>query len=927
MCTIFKIDLSTDIINCLSTRIKNQRNLYNKIVFISANRRVIRFVRKNLSIEEQLHITFLTIEDFAKNLFFSFSEKNIKTHSKLEREIFILNMIKNNFKELYSTLGKKDEIVFIWAKRISVLFDEIDRRLLKDKLENYLYVEGVKPAKAILENLKNLYITYDNEYDSGYNGRFLKFAANIEENNLCKKYKDTLFIFAGTVFFTESEKQLLKKLNSVATLEFFFHVDLHNLDAGKNYKFDSFFSVNKVIKAISDTFTCSTIENKADDLNMPDIEFYEFSNTHDESIFISEKLQDLTKYTKTKEPTRIGVVLPHSKPLFPILSILPSSVEPINVTQGYPFVNTDFGIFITNLLELLRDINILKDNEEYKCKTKQLLNFLNSPIISKLNSVCSNELKSKIINKQGSIYIFDENESLFKNLLNMFLNIQDLKDFSQAFENLIALIDKSKFSAYEDRFTLQMINFFLREVVEPLKDVSFKNTNFLLFCNIMQEIINDLNVPFEGYPLQGIQFLGLLEARLLSFDYLFIVDTNEGLLPSYEKIDPLLPNDIKTALGLENYRDKENLIKYYFFRNVFSSKKKVYVLYQTGSTSIQKATRSRFVDQLILQLELKGKDLNNLVKQTSVEIKIPTLKDGIDKTDSIHNYFGSRLKNCMSPTELDLYMNCPYKYYLKKIKNIKAPLRIDEDYAADIVGRILHKLLEKSFEQYMNQNIDIDKYKKIGSCIQKKIDDLKTFFTSVDHSIQEYIDILPPLKFDFLKIILRHRIKQLFFETSQGFQTFKLLGVEKEFKDDKLKIKGIFDRIDEVDSSIRIIDYKTSLAIKKPKVAKVKTLEIDKLEFDKKSLRQVKDIIVSLQFPSYKILAENPYNKKNIFLEAYLLSQSNALSKKIEIDNIDIYIKIINYIKNHMKESEKIYALPSDNCMFCEYKHFCSFTI
>ena len=73
--------------------------------------------------------------------------------------------------------------------------------------------------------------------------------------------------------------------------------------------------------------------------------------------------------------------------------------------------------------------------------------------------------------------------------------------------------------------------------------------------------------------------MGMLESRSLSFDYLFVLDVNEGILPGTEKIDPLIPESLKFELGLSSFKDREKLIKYNFFRLIDSSKN-VFVFYQ-----------------------------------------------------------------------------------------------------------------------------------------------------------------------------------------------------------------------------------------------------------------------------------------------------------------------------------------------------------
>jgi len=98
--------------------------------------------------------------------------------------------------------------------------------------------------------------------------------------------------------------------------------------------------------------------------------------------------------------------------------------------------------------------------------------------------------------------------------------------------------------------------------------------------------------------------MGLLESRFLNFDFLLMLDINEGIIPSGNKVDPLLPETLKKQMGLSSYKEREELMKYYFFRTIFSSKD-VILLYLSGSSSTEKFVKSRFIEQLILMIELK----------------------------------------------------------------------------------------------------------------------------------------------------------------------------------------------------------------------------------------------------------------------------------------------------------------------------------
>ena len=69
--------------------------------------------------------------------------------------------------------------------------------------------------------------------------------------------------------------------------------------------------------------------------------------------------------------------------------------------------------------------------------------------------------------------------------------------------------------------------------------------NLPLLILVFRWLVKSEKIDFLGEPLEGIQFMGLLETRLLDFDNLVITNLNEGILPSGKKNHSFLPFDLK----------------------------------------------------------------------------------------------------------------------------------------------------------------------------------------------------------------------------------------------------------------------------------------------------------------------------------------------------------------------------------------------
>ncbi len=80
----------------------------------------------------------------------------------------------------------------------------------------------------------------------------------------------------------------------------------------------------------------------------------------------------------------------------------------------------------------------------------------------------------------------------------------------------------------------------------------------------MEERLSSQMVAFSGSPLRGLQILGLFETRALNFKNVIVVDVNEGLLPSLNIYEPLIPREVMIKLNLDRLELEEEIQRYGF---------------------------------------------------------------------------------------------------------------------------------------------------------------------------------------------------------------------------------------------------------------------------------------------------------------------------------------------------------------------------
>jgi len=938
---IYKIDVGLNVIQHISSQLASLKKDYKNIVFISSNRRPIRFIERSIDLDTALKVDFYTIEDFVREVVLNFSDEIPAIHSKLEREIYFLDLIKK-IPSIYDKLGKDDVKVFPWAKRLSKLFDEVDKQLLGDKLKDFYYVEALDEAKEILENLKSLYEIYEEDYKNfTYNGNIFKRASYLTSTDKFKdNIEDSLFIFSGLIYLSNSELIMIKNISKTADMHFFIQTDLEERE-DKSLNFDTFKIVDDLIFKLKKHVSVD-IEEIKDDKNTveTEISFYQFPDTHSEAAEIFSIVRSkYDTFEDKKSPEKLAVILPDARTLFPVLAYFDKKDDLyLNISMGYPFGNTDVGMFLDSLFHVLIDMDRrYKNTNSYIGDSKLLLRLLNSSILNLFKEEIiksANELKNQLFDDESSIYKFEKSEDFFRLLLSEFFKINNINSLKDAFLYLFEQFDKDKLQQDKYKFTVQILQYFYNEVIENLNVLNLTTKVDVLFSyHLIKEVINDMAIPFEGHPLEGVQMMGMLEARLLSFENIVIADVNEGVLPAGDKIDPLLPEEIKVELGLTSFKEKEMLMRYNFFRLVYSSKN-AYVMYKSGATGTDKHEKSRFVEQLILLNEVKKKNAKIHTHELALS-KFEDIGNNIQKDEQIIDHFNNLLENSkISPSRINYYMKCPYAYYLKYIKGIKGRISLDEDFEADKLGTVVHKFFEKSFENYLNEELDSEKLKAICNSINQEIDSLPEYkYKDEEGSIKRFLKKLDNFKIEALKLILKYRVDTYFKTILDNENHFKVLALEEELRFKPLKLYGFADRIDEIeDGKIRIIDYKTGsskLMPKKNKVAKLIENNSEILNsYDDKGLTEVRDCMNSVQMPCYILMAKEKY-KTDVIAEIHHIGVSNKrdMIERLSDENIKNYEILIEYIFNHMKNADYIYATPEKHCEYCDYNHFCRYVL
>ncbi len=263
------------------------------------------------------------------------------------------------------------------------------------------------------------------------------------------------------------------------------------------------------------------------------------------------------------------------------------------------------------------------------------------------------------------------------------------------------------------------------KALEDMKGLSFSKAAFCdsreenrrLICDFVLRLLESVRLPFETKPIESLEIIGVLESRNISFDTTIIMDVNEGVLPQQKRVSPLIPSGVHEILGIPSPRQSEEIYRYYFERLVRSSKN-VHILY----VDAEDRPRSRYVEKILWDAEKAQRALDVMPIDRSVypiSLRPGTAAPAIEKTPFIMELLRSK---AFSPSSIDHYISCPVFFYYRDILSFEEKKGISDDVEAADRGTIIHRILQETFEGFLNREISKPMHGEIMARLGRAID-------------------------------------------------------------------------------------------------------------------------------------------------------------------------------------------------------------
>ncbi|WP_111670390.1 PD-(D/E)XK nuclease family protein [Algoriphagus litoralis] len=643
-----------------------------------------------------------------------------------------------------------------------------------------------------------------------YSGKLYRQVAE-SLDQLSKPEKHTIFI--GFNAFTGTEEKLIKHFITQFGAKIYWDLDAYYLN-DKNQEAGLFFREYQRDKVFGPTFPeviPSLIQTKK-----AQIQTYATPLKTNQANLVGTILETIPK--ENWEET--VVILPDEQMLFPVLHSLPDQVDKVNVTMGYPVKNAPVYAFLEAVLEMQRFIKV----EEGKVLFyhQAIKNLLSSIYIKSSNADFCKSLLAEIQEK-NQIYISEEN--LHQGGAFFVLIFQKLES-EQLFTYLAVLMEelaeRLKDEPLQRSYLYQCFKQLtrLREIFDK-QDSLTVNREF--FIRLFRQVFREVKLPFEGEPLQGLQIMGVLESRNLDFRRVIICNMNEASFPPSAGLNSMIPFNIRRAFGLPVQEQNDAIYAYTFYRLLHSAEE-VHMIYTTASDQGKSGEKSRYIQQMMVEMDLEMKEEVIFVpidQKSPGEITIQKVPEILQLLEKYTIGQDGTSQTTFSPSALNVYLDCRLKFYLKYIALIEEKKEVTEEIDAGVFGNLAHYSMENLYLGFIER-------KRRAVLVPEDFKELKTnwIFPAIEKAIRTnyHLEDAAETKLNgqlaIARDVLQKYIRRVLEidEESAPFRLISLekgkeyrakLGIQTSLGHREIALKGIIDRVDELNGVVRLIDYKS----------------------------------------------------------------------------------------------------------------------
>ena len=652
------------------------------------------------------------------------------------------------------------------------------------------------------------------------------------------------YVFVGFNVLNATEKRLMDQLKEEGRAWFYWDYDIaYTKGEGK-----TFFEAGRFVKENKAHFGSELSDDDPvfSQMNEPkQITIVESPSNNGQTRFAGEVLRQQIEAADLPLNQQ-AVVLCNERLLQPMLHAMPADKDgkplKLNVTMGFPLYETPAASFVMMMLEL----QVFGDRNGM-WNYKQVATLLRHPFTVRIAGEVAAE-KLRLI-KERHLFFVPESTFLGNEFLSaLFLHQRSVGSLLEYLSEMVQRVGMSFFNdpseknpdfdrqLYEESvYNVYALLNRLRMIYEQVMSApSFKGVDGIemseqRIVKLVRQILQSASVPFHGEPAEGIQIIGMLETRSLDFTNLIMLGMEDENMPKSIRKSSFIPYTLREAYGMTTF-DKQSSLHAYGFYRLMQRAKHITLIYCSAENGLSKGEMSRYLTQMLVEKETIFSPQTTLERK-SLESRVmsyPQQTFEVAKTQEMIDLLKASLTQqrdgkprFLSPSALNTYIDCPFRFYLQRIAKLKPDDELEEEVGNDVFGTIFHHCMEQLYRPLIGRKLlqsDLTRMANDKERIAALVDEgfRETFFKSKEGS---------PLQYNGeqwlnREVIMKYVRKQL---TYDGLLCPLIInGVENDEHVKKVTVDGfeillggIIDRIDTIFAGTgqeqhRIVDYKTS---------------------------------------------------------------------------------------------------------------------
>lgn len=534
-----------------------------------------------------------------------------------------------------------------------------------------------------------------------------------------------------------------------------------------------------------------------------------------------------------EDRSRSVVVLADEQLLLPLLSALPHSLGPLNVTMGL----TLSGLPVKGLLDAALKLNSASEANQGFALTA-FEDLIRHPFLYQGSPTTAAILRLRALGTTRISHeaILSATEEAGMDVTDAMVHaVRSLSKARDQHQCMLAIVEWARQSRLDDPlvqeqlFRVAVLENELRRILDTLHP---EGVDHATFNELHDRALRGEQLTLFGEPVKGLQIMGLLETRALDFERVYILGASDATLPGGDGQRSWIPFEVRRAYGLPLRADSDAITAYHVHRLLHNTRHVQLIWDPGGSDGSSGPTRYVAQWEHSLAQHSRTAITEKVFHAASPARSRPVIS--VSKDAAVMERLKAISRSGFSPSALGTWLRCPLDFYFSRILGIRPSEEPDDLLGSDVLGSAVHKVLEEVYRPHIGKVIRADALRFPSAHIRERL----------SHQLQEEHSA---------KVLSKGHFRLRIDMAAQGVKAYLDAEAERCAKQETIprsieeelagsisdgtRIHGKCDRIELRDGLVHVLDLKTGGV--RPEDLALKSLTRDAITPDRRFALQL----------------------------------------------------------------------------------------